>query len=62
MGQLVAQLLGRPQDEVPMKTGSCIALELEQHSSKKPAAFLWYLVPGKKRISSYKRAFPKLKP
>ena len=61
LGQLVAQLLGHPQDEVVMKPGSCVALELSQHSSKKPAAFLWYLIPGKKRITSYKRAFPKLK-
>jgi len=61
LGQLVAQLLGHTQDEVSMKSGSCIALELGQHASEKPAVFLWYLVPGKKRLTSYKKAFPKLK-
>lgn len=62
LGQLVAQLLGHSHDEISMKSGSCVALELDQNSSKKPATFLWYLVPGKKRITSFKKAFPKLKP
>lgn len=62
LGQLVAQLLGHSHDEISMKPGSCVALELDRNSSKKPATFLWYLVPGKKRITSFKKAFPKLKP
>jgi phosphohistidine phosphatase len=59
LGSLVATLLGRKDEAISLKKSSCFALELDPHTNDKPANFLWYLVPGKKRITSIKKAFPK---
>jgi phosphohistidine phosphatase len=58
LGSLVAMLLGREDEPVSLKKGSCVTLKLDFHTDDKPASFLWYLTPGKKRISSFKKAFP----
>lgn len=57
LGLLVAVLLGREHEAVPLKKGSCVALEIDPAKEGKPAAFLWYLVPGKKLVMSFKKAF-----
>lgn len=57
LGLLVAALLGRQEESIPLKKGACVALKLDPGADK-PAGFLWYLVPGKKRTSSFKKAFP----
>ncbi len=57
LGLLVAALLGRGDVAVSLKKGSCVTLELHPDTDK-PAAFLWYLAPGKKRTTSFKKAFP----
>ena len=57
MGLLVANLLGRETEPTPLKKGACVALELDPGKAVKPAGFLWYLVPGKKRVTSLKKAF-----
>jgi len=44
-----------------LKKGSCVALEFDPDKDDKPAAFLWYLTPGKKRLTSFKKAFPQNK-
>lgn len=59
LGGLVATLLGRSDVEITLKKGACVALELDEGKPDKPAAFLWYLAPGKKRNTSFKRSFPK---
>ena len=58
LGSLVATLLGRQDEAISLKKGTCVALELDPEKDDKPAAFLWYLVPGKKWITSFKKAFP----
>jgi phosphohistidine phosphatase len=58
LGSLVATLLGREDKTVSLKKGACVALELDIDKADKPAGFLWYMVPGKKSISSFKKAFP----
>ena len=58
LGSLVARLLGRDDATVMLKKGACAALELDPDKDDKPAGFLWYLVPGKKIITSFKKAFP----
>lgn len=62
LGSLVAALLGRSDEALPLKKSACVALEVEPDKSDKPAGFLWYLVPGKKRITSFKKAFPRTTP
>jgi phosphohistidine phosphatase len=57
LGSLVAILLGRQDEAISLKKGACVALELDPKKDKKPARFLWYLIPGKKCISSLKKAF-----
>lgn len=57
LGLLVAALLGRGHEAAPLKKGSCVALEIDPAKEGKPADFLWYLTPGKKRIMSLKKAF-----
>jgi phosphohistidine phosphatase len=57
LGSLVARLLGREGEAISLKKGACVALELDPDTDDKPAGFLWYLVPGKKRITSFKKAF-----
>ena len=58
LGALVASLLGREGNAIPLKKGACVALELDLKKSDKPADFLWYLVPGSKLKTSFKKAFP----
>jgi len=60
LGSLVATLLGREDVEVSLKKGACVALELVPDKDEKPADFLWYLVPGRKCTTSFKKAFPNI--
>ena len=59
LGSLVATLLGREDGAVSLKKGACVALKFERDSDDKQARFLWYLVPGKKPVTSLKKAFPR---
>jgi phosphohistidine phosphatase len=58
LGSLVATLLGCKGDAISLKKGACVALELDPKKGDKPAVFLWYLVPGSKMKTSFKKAFP----
>lgn len=58
LGSLVATLLGRNDMIISLNKGACVALEYEPDNDDKPADFLWYLAPGKKRVTSLKKAFP----
>lgn len=58
LGSLVAALLERRDDSIQLKKGACVALELDPAREDKPADFLWYLTPGNKKITSYKKGFP----
>jgi phosphohistidine phosphatase len=58
LGTLVAALLGRTGETVSLNKAACVALKLNPASDDKPASFLWYLSPGKNRITSFKKAFP----
>lgn len=58
LGMLVASLLGRGDQPITLKKGACVALEYNPDQDDKPAGFICYLLPGKKRISSLKKAFP----
>ena len=58
LGSLVATLLGRDDETISLKKGACVTLKLDPDTDDKPAGFLWYLVPGKKRTTSFKKAFP----
>jgi phosphohistidine phosphatase len=57
LGSLIATLLGRENDSVLLKKGACVTLKLDPDAADKPASFLGYLVPGKKRTTSFKKAF-----
>jgi phosphohistidine phosphatase len=57
LGSLVATLLGRGDEAFPLKKGACVTLKLDPDRADKPAGFLSYLVPGKKRTTSFKKAF-----
>ncbi len=59
LGGVVAALLHRDTTTIPLKKGSCVALEYDPAKQGKPAVFLWYLLPGKKRVTSLKKAFPR---
>ena len=59
LGALLANLLGCEDGTVSLKKGACVALELNPEKSDKKAGFLWYLAPGRKCITSLKKAFPK---
>jgi phosphohistidine phosphatase len=56
LGLLVASLLGCEGRGIALKKGACVTLKLDTHD--KPASFLWYLTPDKKRVTSFKKAFP----
>lgn len=56
LGSLVVALLDRKDDTISLKKSACVALEFDPDKDK-PAHFLWYLTPGKKRIMSFKKAF-----
>lgn len=59
LGSLVARLLGREDDGmISLKKGACVTLKFDPSTDNKPAGFLSYLVPGKRRITSFKKAFP----
>lgn len=58
LGILVTTLLGHDEAKISLKKGACVALELDPDKDDKPACFLWYLTPGKKRVMSFKKAFP----
>ena len=57
LGLLVAALLGEGQGTVTLKKGACVALEIDPAKEGRPAVFLWSLAPGKKRVTSFKKAF-----
>jgi phosphohistidine phosphatase len=59
LGALVGLLLGRSEQSISLKKGGCVALEINSDRDDKPAGFLWYLVPGRKRTTSFKKAFPR---
>ncbi|MEI6215375.1 MAG: histidine phosphatase family protein [Desulfuromonadales bacterium] len=61
LGLLVAHLLARENSTTPLKKGACVALKYDRQNDEKPASFLWYLVPGKSRTTSFKKAFPQQK-
>lgn len=58
LGSLVATLLGRNDVMISLNKGACVALEYDPDKKDKPAGFLWYLAPGKKKVTSFKKAFP----
>ena len=58
LGSLVATLLKREGEEVSLKKGACVTLKLDPDTDDRPASFLWYLAPGKRRTTSFKKAFP----
>jgi phosphohistidine phosphatase len=58
LGSLVATLLVREDKAISLKKGACVALELDPEKNDKAAGFLWYLAPGSKCITSFKKAFP----
>ena len=58
LGSLVATLLDGEDGSISLKKGACVAVELDPAKDEKPAGFLWYLAPGKKSITSFKKAFP----
>ncbi len=58
LGSLVASLLGREEGSISLKKGACVTLKFDPESADKPAGFLGYLAPGKKRTTSFKKAFP----
>lgn len=57
LGTLVATLLGCEDGTVSLKKGACVTLKLDPDNKERPASFLWYLAPGKKRTTSFKKAF-----
>jgi len=58
LGSLVATLLGRTDNAISLTKGACVALELNPKKGGQSAGFLWYLAPGRKKITSLKKAFP----
>jgi phosphohistidine phosphatase len=58
LGSLVATLLGREDEAVSLNKGACVALKLDPSNDDNKACFLWYITPGKKRVTSFKKAFP----
>jgi len=56
LGSLVASLLQK-EDQVHLQKAGCVALELDIDETDKPARFVWYMVPGNKPVTSFKKAF-----
>jgi len=56
LGELVTTMLDSTDVEVSLKKGACVALELNTDTQEK-ADFLWYIAPGKKRVTTFKKAF-----
>ena len=61
LGSLVTTLLGCMDGSISLKKGACVILRVYPDTDK-PACFLAYLVPGKKRSKSLKKAFPQKPP
>jgi len=59
LGRLVSTLLGREEQTIVLKKGACVTLELNHDADSKPANFISYLTPGKRRTSSFRKAFAK---
>jgi len=57
LGTIVATLLGCRGAAITLKKAACVALDFDPDKDGKPAGFLWYLAPGKKRTTSFKKAF-----
>jgi phosphohistidine phosphatase len=57
LGTIVATLLGCQGAAITLKKAACVALDFDPDKDGKPAAFLWYLAPGRKRTTSFKKAF-----
>jgi len=57
LGTIVATLLGCRGAAITLKKAACVALDFDPDNDGKPAGFLWYLAPGKKRTTSFKKAF-----
>ncbi len=62
LGLLVATLLGRGEEAIMLGKGSCVAFDYDPGKDGKAAAFIWYLAPGRKRITSPRKAFPQTQP
>lgn len=62
LGSLVAMLLGHTDQAIALNKGACVALKFDPDNDDKPAVFLWYLIPGKKRTTSLKKAFAQKQP
>lgn len=58
LGSLVAALLGLEEGTVSLKKGACVILKLDPDTAGRPAGFLGYLAPDKKRTTSLEKAFP----
>lgn len=58
LSALVASLLGREEGVISLNKGACVTLKYNPDSDDRPASFLGYLAPGKKRTTSFKKAFP----
>lgn len=56
LGLLVAALLGCSDSNITLKKGACVTLKC--NANAKAASFLWYLAPDKRRVTSFKKAFP----
>lgn len=56
LGLLVAALLGCSDSSVTLKKGACVTLKY--NANAKAASFLWYLSSDKRRVTSFKKAFP----
>jgi phosphohistidine phosphatase len=56
LGSLVAALLQK-EGTISLAKCSCTALAFDSDNADKPARFLWYAAPGKKRATSLKKAF-----
>lgn len=57
LGILAAALLGCEDGTVSLKKGACVALKVDPENGGRSADFLWYLTPGKKIVTSFKKAF-----
>ncbi len=58
LGALIAKLLRHEGGSVLLKKGACVTLKLDLETDDRPASFLGYLAPGKKRTTSFQKAFP----
>jgi phosphohistidine phosphatase len=55
LSALAAQLLGY-EHVAPLAKGSCLALSWRPDKPERPAAFDWYIEPGKKLVTSARKA------